>query len=66
MAERVDTAPWSIRDRVRASRRVRVFVHWTVLDSPGRQRACVHRDGIVHEELDPHGRESADAGLRVP
>src|SRR5437867_10284888 len=45
-------------DRPRSYRRVRMFPHWTVLDSAGGQRLPVDRDGVVHEELDPHGRET--------
>jgi hypothetical protein len=40
---------------------VRVFLHWTVLDGSGGQRVRVHCDGVVHEELDPHGRETHGA-----
>jgi len=36
---------------------VRGRLHWTVLDSSRGQRLPVHRNGVVHEELDPHGRE---------
>jgi hypothetical protein len=59
MTERVDDGTLEhAPDRVRSNCRVRVFPHGTVLMSPGGQRLPVHRDGIFHEEFDPHGRET--------
>jgi len=46
-------------DRVRSSRRVRMFLDWTVLDRSSVQHLPVHGDGIVHEELDSDGRETS-------
>ena len=39
-----------------------VLLDRTMLDRSGCQRAPVHGDGVVHEELDPHGREIQRSG----
>ena len=41
---------------------VRVFVDGAVLDRSGVERSLLHSGGIVHEELDPHGRETGGGG----
>jgi hypothetical protein len=63
VTERVDhSALEHSPDRAGSQRRVRVFPDWAVLDSSSGQRIPVHHDGIVHEELDPDGREIYGAG----
>ena len=63
MTERVDDCALEhSRDRAGSSRRVSVFSHWISLDSPGGQRLSLHRDGVIDEELNPHGRETHGGG----
>jgi hypothetical protein len=45
-------------DRLRSSHIMLVFAYRTSLNSSGRQSLPMHRCGIVHEELDPDGRET--------
>lgn len=45
-------------DRAWPRRRVLVFPHRVFLDRSGRHRPPVHRDGVVHEQLDSHSGET--------
>jgi hypothetical protein len=53
-------------DRMRARGHVSMFTDGISLNSSGRQSAPVHRDGIVHKELDSHSVKPAEAGPHVP
>jgi hypothetical protein len=45
-------------DRFRSNRLVRVFLHGTVLCSSSVQGSPVHCDGVIHEQFNPHRRET--------
>jgi hypothetical protein len=53
-------------DRSRSTRGVSVFPDRALLDRSGSYASLVYGDGVVHEEFDPHRRETHEAGPRVP
>ncbi|HEY6944721.1 MAG TPA: hypothetical protein VI431_06245, partial [Candidatus Acidoferrum sp.] len=54
------------RNRPRPGGFVYVSLDGTVLGRSRGQRLPLNRDGIVHEEFNPHRGEASRAGLRVP